>query len=120
VKEKDLSPIQQAETAVLRTVAEKESPDWLNPVTQKELLGPDAALREKEPEGGKITAGQVLRAAWGIKKDASALVLSIGIVAVLVIKTVRAIKGKEDGRAWIAVELTAWVVFFPFFSFLFS
>lgn len=120
-KENPLSPIQQAETAVLRLVAEKQSVDWLNPVTQKELLGSDAAVEADAQEAGKITAGQVVRAAWGVKKDATALVLSAGITAVLVIKTVKALKGGEDGRGWITVELFAWVryLFFLLHSALF-
>ncbi|GAA6043182.1 hypothetical protein JCM8097_008715 [Rhodosporidiobolus ruineniae] len=103
------SPIAQAETAVLRSVAEKESPDWLNPSTQRELLGTeedsDAAV---DTETGKVTLRLLLRALWGCKKDILNLAASSGIVAVLVIKVVRAFKAQEDGRAWVVIELVAW------------
>ncbi|GAA5950238.1 hypothetical protein JCM10213_005210 [Rhodosporidiobolus nylandii] len=100
------TPIAQAEKAVLRTVAGKQSPDWLNPATQRELLGAEEGAADGEK--GKLSAKVVARAAWGCKKDVLNLAVSAGIVAVLVLKTVRAFKAKEDGRAWVVVELVAW------------
>ncbi|BGP12105.1 Transporter of the ATP-binding cassette (ABC) [Rhodosporidiobolus nylandii] len=100
------TPIAEAEKAVLRTVAEKQSPDWLNPATQRELLGTEEDAEDGEK--GKLSTKVVARAAWGCKKDVLNLAVSAGIVAVLVLKTVRAVKAKEDGRAWVVVELVAW------------
>ncbi|GAA6009491.1 hypothetical protein JCM10207_003801 [Rhodosporidiobolus poonsookiae] len=102
------SPIAQAEQAVLRAVAEKQSPDWLNPSTQAELLGarPSPSAEEQGQRG--VGARDVARAVWGCKKDVANVLGAAGIVSVLTWKVVRAWKGREDGRAWVAVELASW------------
>ncbi|GAA5828043.1 hypothetical protein JCM11251_005706 [Rhodosporidiobolus azoricus] len=105
------SAIAQAETDVLRSVAEKESPDWLNPLTQTELLGEEearAASREEEGAKEDVTLRLLAKMFWGSKKDFVALALSAAITAVLVAKVVKAFKAQEDGRAWAAFELAAW------------
>ncbi|GAA5893134.1 hypothetical protein JCM6882_003894 [Rhodosporidiobolus microsporus] len=104
------SAIAQAETDVLRSVAEKESPDWANPSTQKELLGEAEGgdADEADTERGKVTLGLVFRTVWGCKKDLVTLGASVAITTVLVAKVVRAFKEKEDGRAPAAFELAAW------------
>ncbi|GAA5985560.1 hypothetical protein JCM11641_007994 [Rhodosporidiobolus odoratus] len=100
------TPIARAETSVLRTVAEKQSPDWHTPATQKELLG-EVDEREEDKTGRlnlKVAAGAV----WGCKKDLLGFMLSAAVAGVLVIKVVRGANASEEGRAWVVIELVSW------------
>ncbi|GAA5979907.1 hypothetical protein JCM11641_007582 [Rhodosporidiobolus odoratus] len=100
------TPIARAETSVLRTVAEKQSPDWHTPATQKELLGEVA--EQREDKSGRLTLEIVGRAVWGCKKDLLGFALSAAVAGVLVIKVVRGANANEDGRAWVVIELVSW------------
>lgn len=108
------SPIAQAESRVLREVAEKESPDWQDPSTQDELLGDDAEPQVVEADpaaehtgrNGLALAG---RAVWGCKKDVLNVIANAAMLAFCTLRTVRAFQRGQGGRAWIAVEMASWV-----------
>lgn len=107
------SPIAQAEASVLRQVAEKQSPDWRNPTTQRDLLGvyvdaaDDRLLEEVTPTRGGIAV--VLRAVWGSKKDVLNVVGAAAMTALCSLKLVRALQARADGRGWVIMEPASWV-----------
>ncbi|GAA6053294.1 hypothetical protein JCM3770_006670 [Rhodotorula araucariae] len=106
------SPITQAEADVLRQVAEKQSPDWRNPATQRELLGlhadaaDDRLLEEVSPAKGGLKV--IIRALWGTKKDILNVAGASAMVAICTFKLVRAFQALADGRVWIIAELLSW------------
>ncbi|BGO93853.1 hypothetical protein NBRC10512_004641 [Rhodotorula toruloides] len=107
------SPIAQAESRVLREVAEKQSPDWHDPSTQKELLGDDAEpdVVEADPEAeetGRTGLALAARAVWGCKKDVLNVVANAAMLALCTLKTIRAFQRGEGGRAWVATEMASW------------
>ncbi|GAA6046061.1 hypothetical protein NBRC10513_002062 [Rhodotorula toruloides] len=107
------SPIAQAEFRVLREVAEKQSPDWHDPSTQKELLGDDAEpdVVEADPEAeetGRSGLALAARAVWGCKKDVLNVLANAAMLTFCTLKTVRAFQLGQGGLAWVAVEMASW------------
>ncbi|GJN92324.1 hypothetical protein Rhopal_005354-T1 [Rhodotorula paludigena] len=105
------APISQAEDNVLRQVAERESPDWHNPSTQRELLG---VVSAEDSDAGDAAAvrrfgvGLALRALWGCKKDLLTVLGAGALVALSTVKAVRGLKNHADGSAYMVIEMAAW------------
>ncbi|GAA5991641.1 hypothetical protein JCM10908_001069 [Rhodotorula pacifica] len=105
-------PIALAEARVLQHVAKSESPDWSDPLTQRELLGSSEAVKLAEAsaalESNLGTPLAVPRAIWGCKKDLLAVASSAAITGLCAWKVVLAYRRHVDGRAWVVFELAAW------------
>ncbi|GAA5881682.1 hypothetical protein JCM3774_005336 [Rhodotorula dairenensis] len=105
-------PIALAEARVLQRVAKSESPDWSDPITQRELLGSSEAVElasasaALDSELGAPLA--VPRAIWSCKKDLLAVACSAAITGLCAWKVALAYRRHTDGRAWIVFELSAW------------
>lgn len=106
-------PIALAEARVLQNVAKSESPDWSDPLTQRELLGSSEAVQLATASAALETSlGAPLavpRAIWGCKKDLLAVACSAAISGLCAWKVALAYRIRTDGRAWMVFELAAWV-----------
>ncbi|GAA5922614.1 uncharacterized protein JCM15063_003362 [Sporobolomyces koalae] len=104
------SAISLAEQEVILRTAKRESPDWHDPATQKELTGStfvdvDA---EADEERSPITVTLAARALWNSKKDLVGAIGSAGMVALTAWKLANAVKSSQQGIIFDATETTAW------------
>lgn len=104
-------PIALAEARVLQHVAKEQSPDWADPVTQRQLLGSGQAAElagnSQALEADVSLPHAVVRAFLGCKKDLLAVALSCGTTGVCAWKVAVGFQRGASGRGWVVIELAA-------------